>query len=78
MSKVMVSVPDELLAKIDAEVKRRSTSRSAFLVDAARRELGRPVPARLAEALARSEARFAEAGSFEAADLVRVDRDRRH
>ena len=37
---------DELLAEIDAEAKRRATSRSALLAVAARRELDRrdPVP----------------------------------
>jgi metal-responsive CopG/Arc/MetJ family transcriptional regulator len=77
MSKVLVSVPDDLLVQIDAEVTRRSTSRSAFLTEAARRELGRSSPARLTDAITRSEARFATAGSFDAADLVRADRDRR-
>lgn len=77
MSKVMVSLPDDLLAQLDAEVKRRSTSRSALLAVAARRELSRPDPAKLAEAIARSERRFRAAGSFESADLVRQDRDNR-
>ncbi len=77
MSKVMVSLPDDLLAELDAEVKRRSTSRSALLAVAARRELQRRDPARLASAIERSELRFRDAGSFEAADLVRADRDGR-
>lgn len=77
MSKVMVSLPDGLLAELDAEVKRRGTSRSALLADAARRELARRDPADLAAALERSERRFRGAGSFESADLVRADRDDR-
>lgn len=77
MSKVMVSLPDDLLAAIDAEVKRRSTSRSALLASAARRELARQDPASLTEAIERSERRFRNAGSFESADLVRSDRDAR-
>lgn len=77
MSKVMVSLPDELLREIDAEVKRRSTSRSALLAAAARRELARQDPADLAAAIERSVRRFRAAGSFESADLVRSDRDRR-
>jgi metal-responsive CopG/Arc/MetJ family transcriptional regulator len=40
MAKVLVSIPDDLLARVDREAKRRRTSRSAFLRDAARRELG--------------------------------------
>ena len=77
MSKVMVSIPDDLLATIDHEATRREMSRSAFLAAAARRELSRRDPATVAAAIARSEARFRDAGSFDAADLVRADRDGR-
>jgi metal-responsive CopG/Arc/MetJ family transcriptional regulator len=77
MSKVMISLADELLAQIDAEAKRRSTSRSALLATAARRELARRDNALVAAAIERSERRFESAGAFEAADLVRVDRDSR-
>lgn len=77
MSKVMVSLPDDLLAELDAEVKRRSTSRSALLAAAARRELARQDPADLAAAIERSERRFRDAGSFESADLVQSDRESR-
>lgn len=77
MAKVMVSLPDDLLAELDAEVARRSTSRSALLAGAARRELARPDPAVVAAAITRSERRFREAGSFESADVVRTDRDDR-
>jgi metal-responsive CopG/Arc/MetJ family transcriptional regulator len=77
MSKVMVSLPDDLLRDIDEEARRRSVSRSALLAAAARRELARRDPARVAEAIARSEERFRAAGAFDAADLVRQDRDAR-
>ena len=77
MSKVMVSLPAELLAKIDAEAKRRSTSRSALLAEAARRELAMPTPDAVEAAIRRSQRRFADSGSFEAADLIRADRDTR-
>lgn len=76
MSKVMVSLPEELLAAIDAEVRRRATSRSALLADAARRELARRDPQVVLAAIERSERRFQGAG-FEAADVVRADRDSR-
>lgn len=66
----MISLPDELLIELDAEVKRRSTSRSALLVKAARRELARRDAADMAAAIARSEHRFHEAGSFDSADLL--------
>jgi len=75
MSKVMVSLPEELLREIDEEARRRSMSRSALLAAAARRELARPDPEALAEAFARSEQRFRAAGGFDAAELVRQDRD---
>lgn len=77
MSKVMVSFPEDLLAEIDTEAKRRSTSRSALLASAARRELARRDPEQLTEAIARSVRRFDRAGTFEASDLVRDDRDAR-
>jgi len=74
MSKVMVSLPEDLLAALDTEAKRRSTSRSALLASAARRELARPDSEQVAAAIARSERRFDDAGTFEAAELVRNDR----
>ena len=77
MSKVMVSLADDLLAEIDAEAERRSTSRSAFLAAAARRELTRRDNGLVAAAIERSEERFSKSGRFEAADLVRADRDSR-
>ena len=77
MSKVMVSLPDELLALVDQEAQRRSVSRSALLAAAARRELCRRDPEALAEAVARSERRFARAGHFDAGELVRNDLDDR-
>ena len=73
----MVSLPDDLLARIDDEARRRGTSRSALLQQAARRELGRPDPASLDQAVARSRARFAQAKGFEAAELIRAERDAR-
>ncbi len=77
MSKVMVSLPDDLLGRIDDEARRRAMSRSALLAQAARRELERRDPETVAAAVARSQARFAANGKFESADLVRVDRDGR-
>jgi metal-responsive CopG/Arc/MetJ family transcriptional regulator len=76
MSKVMVSLPDDLLQRLDNEARRRSMSRSAFLAAAAQKELARPDPAAVDEAVKRSEKRFHLAGAFEAADLIRQDRDR--
>ena len=75
MAKVMVSLPDELLERVDAEAKRRSTSRSALLAAAVRRELDRRDPDAVAAAIARSRDRFRRSGEFDAAELVRADRD---
>ncbi len=73
----MVSLPDDLLALIDAEAQRRSTSRSALLAQAARRELERRDPDVVSEAIRRSRERFRRAGPFESGALVRADRDER-
>src|SRR5215469_13250853 len=77
MAKVMVSLPDDLLHSIDAEARRRATSRSALLAAAARRELTRRDPDAVAAAIRRSEERFRAAAAFDAARLVRADRDGR-
>ena len=77
MAKVMVSLEDDLLREIDAEVERRHTTRSAFLALAASRELARRDSATVQAAIACSEQRFRGAGSFDAADLVRDDRESR-
>jgi hypothetical protein len=73
----MVSISEDLLALIDAEVKRRGTNRSAFLATAAQSELIRPNNELVTAAIARSERRFHKAGSFESADVLRADRDAR-
>lgn len=77
MSKVMISFPEDLLKETDDEAERRGMSRSAFLAHATRRELHRRDPDVVAAAIARSEERFKRAGPFEAAELVRSDRDSR-
>lgn len=73
----MVSLPEELVRALDEEARRRSTTRSALLAAAARRELARAEPEAIAAAVLRSERRFRMAGAFDAAELVRSDRDRR-
>lgn len=55
MSKVMVSLPEELIHEIDQEAQRRSISRSALLATAARRELARRDRGAVDEAVERSE-----------------------
>jgi hypothetical protein len=72
--KVMVSLPLELLKRIDREVGERGTTRSGFLQEAARRELGWPDPVAIDTALARGRAALAGSGSFESAELIRIER----
>jgi len=78
MSKVMISLPEDLLRRLDSEARKRSMTRSGLLAAALQRELARRDPDAVAAAIARSEQRFRTAGSFEAADLVRADRDTAH
>jgi hypothetical protein len=76
MAKVMISIPDTLLDMLDAEVKRRRTTRSALLQGAARRELGlvrRSRDSVLADLDALSGS---WAGPVDAAALLRADRGR--
>lgn len=77
MSKVTVSLPDELIQEIDKEAHRRSMSRSDLLAESARRELARPDSVAVDKVITRSERRFRNAGSFEATELLRRDRDSR-
>jgi predicted transcriptional regulator len=73
----MISVPDDLLERIDRAAGERQTSRSAFLQEAARRELGWPDPVAIDAALERGRNALAGAGRFESAELIRADRDHR-
>jgi hypothetical protein len=74
MAKVMVSLPDDLLGALDAEAKRRHTSRSALLQIGARRELG--LLRRERDAVLGELAGFARdwEGPIDAAALVRAER----
>jgi len=74
MAKVMISIPDELLAAVDAEASARQTSRSALLAQAARREITAPNAARADELLATARAALADTGTWSATELVRVQR----
>ncbi len=77
MSKVLISFPDELLAAIDREASARGASRSAFLQAAARQALNRQSKVRVQAALERGRQALRDAGAFEAADVIRKDRDAR-
>lgn len=76
MAKVMISIPDDLLGMLDAEVERRRTTRSALLQSAARRELG--LTRRDREAVwADLDALSGDwDGPVDAAALIRADRRR--
>ena len=72
----MVSIPDDLLERIDAGAAERGESRSGFLQEAARMRLGEPREDVL-EALAWMQERFANVDAAPAVDLVRELRDTR-
>jgi predicted transcriptional regulator len=74
MAKVLISLPDDLLERIDREAHARGSNRSRFLQEAARRQLGWPSAETLGAALRRGREALAGVGSFESADLVREQR----
>lgn len=76
MAKVMISLPEPLLAALDAEAERRQMTRSGLLQEAARRELGQPVRDRAAimadlDALSRTWQ-----GPVDSVAMIRADRRR--
>jgi hypothetical protein len=73
MAKVLVSMPDDLLERIDREAKARGSNRSRFLQDAARRELGWPSGDALRAAVTRGREVLADVGGFESAKLIREE-----
>ena len=77
MKKVLISVPDDLLARIDRESRARRTTRSRFLEEAAQHELGWPPSDSMDAAVKRAREALAGSGRFESADLIRQDRDTR-
>ena len=77
MAKVLISLPNELLARIDREARSRGDTRSDFLQEAARRALGWPSKDAIAAALERGRAALAPAGAFESAELISEDRKAR-
>jgi predicted transcriptional regulator len=74
MAKVLISMPDDLLERIDREAGARGSNRSRFLQDAARRELGWPSSDALEAALTRGREALAIVGSFESAEVIREQR----
>jgi metal-responsive CopG/Arc/MetJ family transcriptional regulator len=74
MAKVMVSMPEDLLGALDAEVGRRRTTRSALLQEAARRELGLLRRERADVLSDLDELSRSWDGPLDAAKLVRAER----
>jgi Ribbon-helix-helix protein, copG family len=74
VAKVMISIPDNLLGALDAEARRRGTSRSALLQAGARREVGllRRKPSAVLSDL--DELSRTWEGPLDAAELVRAER----
>lgn len=77
MSKVLISMPDDLLEEVDREAATRGTSRSGLLQQAVRRELEHSSKVVIEQALSRGRQALATAGSFESADLIRRERQSR-
>lgn len=76
MAEVVVSLPDDLLAAVDAEAAARSTTRSEVLSLWARRGLPRRDPEAIDAAMARMRERFKDVGPVDFTALVRAERDR--
>ena len=72
-----MSIPDELLERVDREAKLRRLSRSALLQQAAQHELGLPDTATVDAAIDRARAALDGAGTFESVDAIRESRDDR-
>jgi predicted transcriptional regulator len=77
VAKVFISLPDDLLERVDRAARQRSTTRSAFLQQAARHELGWPDADAVDDAIKRGRAALASAGRFDSTELIRSDRDER-
>ena len=73
-SKIVVSIPDELLKRIDRKARERGTTRGDFLVEAARHAPDQSGPAQVDAAIEEGHVALAGIGRFESADLFRADR----
>ena len=81
MAKVLISLNDALLRRVDRIAKRRGLSRSAYLAEIARRDVMRaegPGTSRTARlALARLDALFSAAPVEDSTSAIRAERDAR-
>jgi Arc/MetJ-type ribon-helix-helix transcriptional regulator len=81
MAKVMISLPESFLRKVDREASTQGRSRSDLIREALRRLIGdrggRSVPwAKAVQALRRLEADWID--RWDSTDVVRGDRERQH
>jgi metal-responsive CopG/Arc/MetJ family transcriptional regulator len=74
MAKVMISIPDELLERVDARVSRDGTTRSAWLRSQAERALNQDPEDRAARIRAYLDRAKDHGGN--SAEAIRADRDR--
>lgn len=74
---MLVSIPDDLLQRVDHEARRRQTSRSDLLRQAVSHELGWPDPDLMDAALARGRQALEASPAFESTTVVREARDER-
>lgn len=75
MAKVLISLPDNLLERIDREARAHGVNRSRFLQEAALRQLAWPTVESLHGAVRRGREALAGAGAFESSELIREERD---
>lgn len=74
VAKVMISIPDDLLARLDAQARANRETRSGFLRRLAERELGMKQAMRRQELEQLLDSATAPMGG-EAAKLIREDRE---
>lgn len=81
MAKVMVSIPDEVLKKVDRAAKAQRRSRTEVIRDAVRAQLseGRESRSRWKKALARlKDLERHWIGQWDSTEIIRYYRDTRH
>ncbi|HVD86633.1 MAG TPA: ribbon-helix-helix protein, CopG family, partial [Solirubrobacterales bacterium] len=76
-AKVLVTIPSDLLERIDRATETLGQTRSEFLQEAARRRLGWPDPLAIDAALLRGRAALSDLGGFESAEVIRSQREER-
>jgi metal-responsive CopG/Arc/MetJ family transcriptional regulator len=75
VAKVMISIPDDLLARIDAQAKRSGETRSGFLQRLAERELDRADHSEREEFERLLDSIQIDLGGRGAAEVIREDRE---